>query len=107
WIALSAASGLVAPEVWDDESWQAMAVDRVRFARETGALVQLQFALNLLAWVKMLSGELIAAAALTEEDRLIAEATGGSPFGYAELMLAAWRGDDAAASELINPPFES
>jgi DNA-binding CsgD family transcriptional regulator len=107
WIALSAASGLVAPEVWDDKSWQAMAVDRVRFARETGALVQLQFALNLLAWVKMLSGELIAAAALTEEDRLIAEATGGSPFGYAELMLAAWRGDDAAASELINPPFES
>jgi DNA-binding CsgD family transcriptional regulator len=106
WIALSAASGLVTPEVWDDESWQAMAADWVRFARETGALVQLQFALNLLAWVKMLCGELTVAASLTEEDRLIAEATGGSPLGYAELMLAAWRGDDAEASELISAAWE-
>jgi DNA-binding CsgD family transcriptional regulator len=107
WIALSAASGLVAPEVWDDESWESMAADRVRFARETGALVQLQFALNLLAWIKMLSGELTVAATLTEEDRLIAEATGSSPMGYADLMLAAWRGDDADASKLIDSSAES
>jgi DNA-binding CsgD family transcriptional regulator len=106
WIALSAAGGLVAPEVWDDESWQVMAADRVHFARETGALVQLQFALNLLAWVKMLCGELTDAASLIEEDRLIAEATGSSPMGYAELMLAVWRGGGAEASELINATLE-
>jgi len=36
-----------------------------------------------------------------EEDRLIAEATGNPSFGYTETTLAAWRGLEAPASELI------
>jgi DNA-binding CsgD family transcriptional regulator len=107
WLARSAAGGFVAAEVFDDESRQAMAAGWVRFARETGALVQLQFALNLLAWVNMHSGDLTQAASLIEEDRLIAEATGGSPLGYAELWLAAWGGKEAEASELIKAAVDS
>jgi DNA-binding CsgD family transcriptional regulator len=38
---------------------------------------------------------------MLEEDRLIAEATGNPPVGYADMMLAAWRGQEAQASELI------
>jgi DNA-binding CsgD family transcriptional regulator len=44
---------------------------------------------------------LTAAALLFEEDRLIAEATGHPPVAYNEMILAAWRGQEAPASELI------
>jgi DNA-binding CsgD family transcriptional regulator len=36
-----------------------------------------------------------------EEDRLIGEATRNPPIAYTEMMLAAWRGQDAQTSELI------
>ena len=36
-----------------------------------------------------------------DEDRLVAEATGNSPITYTEMLLAAWRGEEARASELI------
>jgi hypothetical protein len=44
---------------------------------------------------------LATAARLLEEDRLIAEVTGNPPVGYAAMALAAWRGREPAASELI------
>ena len=40
---------LVALELWDADSWHALATAQARFARDTGALVQLQYALNFLA----------------------------------------------------------
>jgi ATP/maltotriose-dependent transcriptional regulator MalT len=66
-----------------------------------GALVQLQLALNFLARVHILAGELSAAARLIDEDRLIADATGNPPVGYAAMMLSAWQGQEQEASELI------
>jgi ATP/maltotriose-dependent transcriptional regulator MalT len=101
WLAGSKASDTIALELWDAESWHAMAARQVRFARDTGALVHLQFALALLAWTHLLAGELTTTALLIEEDRLVAEATRNPPVAYAEVMLAAWRGQEAPASELI------
>src|SRR5262249_22809105 len=46
-------------------------------------------------------GELSQAAVLVDEERVIAEAAGNSPVGYDEMVLAAWRGHEAPASELI------
>ena len=66
-----------------------------------GAVARLQFALNTLAWTHLVAGELTAAAALIEEDRVIAEATGNPLLGDAQVALAAWRGREAPASELI------
>ena len=66
-----------------------------------GALVHLQFALSILGVHQLLAGELSAAERLIEEDRLIAEATGNPPVGYAAMMLAAWQGREQEASELI------
>ena len=63
--------------------------------------VHLQFALNLLAWTHLLAGELTTAALLLEEDRLVAEAAGNPPISYPEMVLAAWRGQEREASELI------
>ena len=74
---------------------------QVQFARDTGALVHLQLALNLLARSHILAGELTAASQLLEEARLVAEATGSPPIPYIEMMLAAWRGQEAPASALI------
>jgi DNA-binding CsgD family transcriptional regulator len=69
--------------------------------------VQLQLALNILAWTHLVAGELTAAAQLFEEDRLIAEATGNPPIAYNEMLLAAWRGREAQASELIEATLQA
>src|SRR5208282_6054350 len=45
--------------------------------------------------------DLTAATQLIEEDRLIAEATGNPPVAYTAMVLAAWRGQEPQASELI------
>jgi hypothetical protein len=92
---------IIAFELWDLGSWHAVAARQVRFARDTGALVHLQLALNILAATHLVAGELTTATRLLEEDRLIGEATGNPPVAYAEMVLAAWRGRATEASELI------
>jgi DNA-binding CsgD family transcriptional regulator len=101
WLAGGRASALVALELWDDDSWHALAAVQARVARDAGALVHLQYALNFLAAAHLFSGELTTAARLVDEDRLIAEVTGNPPVGYAAIALAAWRGQEAQGSELI------
>jgi DNA-binding CsgD family transcriptional regulator len=101
WLAGGRVSQIIALELWDAESWHALASRQARFARGAGALVHLQFALNYLARTHILAGELAKAAQLIEEDRLIAEATGNPPVAHNAMMLAAWRGQEREASELI------
>jgi DNA-binding CsgD family transcriptional regulator len=103
WLRLAGgrASTIIALDLWDFESWHALAARQVQDARDTGALVHLQFALNSLGLHHLLAGEVSATARLIEEDRLIAEATGNPPVGYAALLLAAWQGREHEASELI------
>jgi len=101
WLAGARAAVMAALEVWDAESWRALVARQARFARDTGALVQLQFALNSLAATHVLAGELTTAARLLDEDRLIGEATGNPLIGGAGMALAAWRGRESEASELI------
>jgi DNA-binding CsgD family transcriptional regulator len=106
WLAESRASDIIALELWDAESLFALAARQVQFARDTGALVQLQFALNFLAGNHLLAGELATTAQLIEEDRRIAEATGNPPFAYSETLLAAWRGREPEASERISSTLQ-
>jgi DNA-binding CsgD family transcriptional regulator len=101
WLAGGRASAIVALELWDAESWHALAAREAQFARDTGALVQLQFALNSLAGTHIHAGELTTAALMIEEDRLIAEVTGNPSLRNAETTLAAWRGQEPQASERI------
>jgi DNA-binding CsgD family transcriptional regulator len=95
-------SAIVAIELWDANSWHALATRQARMARDTGALVNLQFALSFLARSHLLAGELTATAQLIEEDRLIAEVSGNPPLRSAEMTLAAWGGQEALVSELID-----
>jgi DNA-binding CsgD family transcriptional regulator len=101
WLAGAGAGQMVAQELWDAESWQALAARVAQFARDTGALVLMQFGLIFLAVPHLLAGELTTAARLVEEDRLIAQATGNPPVAYTAMTLAAWRGQETPATELI------
>ena len=101
WLAGGRVSQLAAAELWDDEAWHTLGAHQVQATRDAGALVQLQFVLNFLAMPHLLAGELSTAAQLVEEDRLIAETTGNPPIAYTAMALAAWRGQEAPASALI------
>jgi DNA-binding CsgD family transcriptional regulator len=107
WLAGGRASAILALELWDAESWHAHATRHVQYARDTGAFLHLQYALNLLAQSHLLAGELTTADLLLAEDRLIAEATGTSPVAYTEMMLAAWRGQERQTGELIDATLQA
>jgi DNA-binding CsgD family transcriptional regulator len=97
---------LVAPELWDDETWHDLTVRAVRSARETGELAVLPVALVYRAAVYLHAGEFDAAAALNEEADAIARATGNAFLGYVSMMLAAWRGEETRAPEVIEAVVE-
>jgi DNA-binding CsgD family transcriptional regulator len=103
WLSLSSGrnGNVVALEMWDEKALHLLAVRQVRLARDTGALVHLQFALSFLARSHMLAGELSTAALMIDEARVIAEATGNPALVNAPMILAAWRGQESDASELI------
>ncbi|WP_405071886.1 AAA family ATPase [Kribbella sp. NBC_01510] len=102
WLAGNRASGIIAVEVWDFDAAHELALRQDRMARETGALVQLQFALNFRANLLCLTGDLQAVGYLVEEDRDLASATGNPVVGYARLLLEAYRGDETTATALID-----
>ncbi len=58
WLSGGRAGAVTAVELWDFDSWHALATRQVHFARETGALVHLQYALNLLSWTHLVAGRL-------------------------------------------------
>ena len=108
WLSVSTGrdSNIVAHEMWDDEAVHLLAARRVQVARDTGALGHLPFALSFLARSHMLAGELTAATLALDEARLIAEATGNQAVVNGPMILAAWRGDEAHASGLIEATSE-
>ncbi|MDE2450955.1 MAG: LuxR family transcriptional regulator, partial [Gammaproteobacteria bacterium] len=96
WFASRAAADL-----FDDDTWQLLATRHVRAARDAGALGVLPASINYLATLRVLEGNLDAAAALMEEADAISDATGGARTGYATVLLAGYRGDEAGAPVVI------
>ncbi len=101
WLTVAGSAVTVPQELWDAEAWHALAARREQFARDTGALMQLQFAVHMLAWSHVLAGDLNKATMLIEEDRAIAAATGNATVSFSEILVAAWRGDEQRATDLI------
>ena len=101
WFACPVTPEPLAPEVWDDESWRELATRAVQLARDAGSLAVLPNALTALACRNVLAGEFAAASALMDEAYEISEATGDTPLKYPSFMLAAWRGQEAAAFNAI------
>jgi DNA-binding CsgD family transcriptional regulator len=91
----------LAQDLWDDELWYELATRGLHVARETGALGVLPTAATYRAALHVHAGEFGAASALIAEADAITDATGMAPLKYASLMMAAWRGDEADALELM------
>jgi DNA-binding CsgD family transcriptional regulator len=102
----SRVSAVIATDLWDFVSARELAERQVRSARDAGAPVELQFALNVLATNEILSGNLASAADLIEEARNAADAIGNAPVTYAAMLLTAYRGQEQVASQLIRPARE-
>jgi DNA-binding CsgD family transcriptional regulator len=92
----------VARNLWDDEVWHELATLGLRAARETGALRVLPIALTYRASVHVHEGEFGAASSLIDEADAITEVTEMAPVKLASLTLAAWRGNEAEALELVH-----
>ena len=91
----------IAPELWDDAAWHELTVRAVGLAREAGALAVLPVWLIYRAGLHVHAGEFGAAAGLIEEADAITAATGNASLGWISMMLAAWRGEETRALELI------
>ena len=102
WFAVAGNAITVVQELWDADAWRALTARHEQFARDSGALVQLQFALDMGAWVHALAGDLTRSAQALEEERRIAEATGNRSISSTEMVVAAWRGQEEKAATLID-----
>ena len=91
----------VAPDLFDDDAWHALATRNVQVARDAGALSVLPLALNYCATMRIYEGNLEIAAALLDEADAIADATGTAPIVFGRLQLAGFRGDEAQVSALM------
>ena len=93
--------------MWDDETWHHLTIRLVNVARELGALTALPLALIYRAQLHVQAGQLDSASNLLDEVDLLREAGGDTPIMYtstttsARLVVAAWRGQEAQALELI------
>ena len=95
-------AGRVAQDLWDDESWEVLCALHVRLARQAGALTVLPIALRSRIFVHSFWGELDDGANLSAEARAVSEATGTQLAPYGAVVLAAWRGREREATELID-----
>ncbi|MFD7406764.1 ATP-binding protein [Streptomyces sp. NPDC059866] len=101
WLAFRVTPEPLAPELWDDDAWHELATGAVAIAREAGALAVLPMALTYQACFHVHAGDFDTAATLIDEATAISEAAGGVPMMYTSLVLAAWRGQQSQALDLI------
>ena len=107
WLAGNRLSGIIATEVWDFEAGFALTERHVELARKSGALPQLQFALNFLANNVLLTGDLPGAALLIDEEQRLSTMTRVPPLGYTNLLLEAFRGDAERVLPMISATIDT
>ncbi|MBQ1020072.1 AAA family ATPase [Micromonospora sp. D93] len=95
-------AGPVAHEVWDAAAWFRLTEQAVGFARATGALSLLPTALAFRSGALVFAGRLVDAAGLLDEADALGQATGMAMHPSASLTLAAHRGRELPAMELID-----
>jgi len=96
WVACHAAGTL-----WDYKGLDALSARQVNLARDSGAPIALPPAFSMRVGVHLLAGEFTTAASMVAEAESVTEATELSSAPYGPLALAALRGQEAEAFELI------
>ena len=99
-------AGLAAMAVWDDETWHILASRHVKLARDAGALSELPLAIRWRILLHAHAGELAEGAALIAEAQAVADATGSQLGPHGDLGVAAFRGREAEATELIQATMD-
>jgi DNA-binding CsgD family transcriptional regulator len=102
WLAERAAMA-----VWDDETWHILASRHLKLARDAGALSELPLAIRSRILLHTHAGELQQGAALIAEAQAVADATGSQLAPYGATGIAAYRGHEAEATELIQANMDS
>lgn len=95
-------AGRMAGFIWDYESWDVLTASQVQLARDAGALTVLPLTLSIRASVHLFAGELNVAASLVDRVAAIADATDARTAPYAAIAVAAFRGREHEARELID-----
>ncbi|MEV0073143.1 AAA family ATPase [Amycolatopsis sp. NPDC050768] len=85
---------LVAPDLWDDDTWHDLTRDELAGARETGARTILPYVLTHRALAEVHFGQFAVAESLVAEAESLTRATGTPSFPHAACVLAAWRGHE-------------
>jgi DNA-binding CsgD family transcriptional regulator len=99
-------AGLAAMAVWDDETWHILASRHVKLARDVGALSELPLAIRWRILLHTHTGELAEGAALIAEAQAVVDATGSQLGPHGALGVAAWRGREAEAVEIIQATMD-
>jgi DNA-binding CsgD family transcriptional regulator len=94
-------AGRAAMAAWDDETWHVLASRHVKLARDAGALSELPLAIRSRILLHAHTGELEQGAALIAEAQAVADVTGSQLGPYGATGIAAFRGREAEATELI------
>jgi DNA-binding CsgD family transcriptional regulator len=100
-------AGRAAMAVWDDETWHVLASRHVKLARDAGALSELPLAVRSRILLHAQTGELDEGAALIAEAQAVAGSTGSQLGPYGALGIAALRGREAEATELIQATMDA
>jgi DNA-binding CsgD family transcriptional regulator len=92
---------LIAWELWDIDRYRKLVERQVALARDAGDLTALLPAMSMLQMACVAAGDFAAAEALLDQTEGLAEATGTTPWPYARIVLAAWRGREREALDVI------
>ena len=98
WLWLACRAALI---VWDYDSFEMLSDRQITLARDAGALIMLPIAFNMRSTAHLYAGEFTEAASLVAQAESVTEATGSSIAPYGAVALAAYRGQEAQATQLI------
>jgi DNA-binding CsgD family transcriptional regulator len=95
-------AGRAAALIWDYDSWDDLTAQQIQAARDAGALTVLPLSLGTRAALHLNAGKLALAALVVEEVEAVAEAIGNRPTPASAMTVAAFRGHEEEARELID-----
>jgi DNA-binding CsgD family transcriptional regulator len=98
WLWLVSPATLV---MWDEVKWELLSARHIKLLRDIGAIGELPMALSHRAGLHLHEGDFAAASCLIEEGKAITDATRGDFPPYAPVALAAFRGREPEATEVI------
>ena len=95
-------AGRAASFIWDYDSWDVLTARQIQVARDAGALTVLPLALSTRAALHLLAGELALADSVVAQVEAVADVIDNRSVSYTALCIAAFRGRESIARELID-----